>query len=107
MKKFRVLLTGHNYLLPYDGEPRKMGFKATRIVRADSAEEAGLLALRSLVRDPRLVNDLLNGSQDPSTLAIDSVQRLGLFKGLAAPGKGLDFFFEDLPAETASDGETP
>ncbi len=107
MKKFCVLLTGHNYLLPYDGEPRKMGFRATRIIRANSAEEAGVLALRNLVRDPRLVNDLLNGSQDPSTLAIDSIQRLGLFKRLATPRQGLDFFFEDLPEEGAPSGATP
>ncbi|AMV73224.1 hypothetical protein JCM30471_16270 [Desulfuromonas carbonis] len=106
MKKFCVQLTGHNYLLPYDGEPRKMGFRATRIVRANSPEEAGVLALRSLVRDPRLVNDLLNGRQDPSTLAIDSIQRLGLFKGWSTAGKGLDFFFEDLPGDTSSREET-
>ena len=105
MKKFCVLLKGHNYLLPYDGEPRKMGFRATRIVRANSPEEAGLLARGSLVRDPRLVNDLLNGNRDPSALEIESIERLGLFKGLANPRQSLEFFFEDLPDETAPAAE--
>ena len=99
MRKYRVTVKGHNYLLPYDGEPRKMGFTAIRVIRAGDPEEAGQLALGLLVRDPRLVRDLLNGSADPSSLQVESVQRLGLFRSLSRTPQKLEFFFEDL-AET-------
>jgi len=105
MKRFRVLLKGHNYLLPYDGEPRKMGFTAVRVVRADTPEEAERLARAGIVCDSRLVRDLLNGSQDPATLEVESIRKLGLFGRDASPT--LDFFFEDLAEESPADPEQP
>jgi len=84
-----------------------MGFTATRVVRANSPEEAEEIARGSIVRDPRLVRDLLNGSQDPSSLQIESVRTLGLFKGFSGPRQGLEFFFEDLPEEAGKSGGRP
>lgn len=107
MNKYRVIIKGHNYLLPYDGEPRKMGFTAVRVVRALNHEEAGQTALGLLVRDPRLVRDLLNGSADPSSLEIEAVQRLGLFRNLSRVPQKLEFFFEDLAEPAAAGEETP
>jgi hypothetical protein len=105
MKKYLVVLRGHNYLLPYDGEPRKMGFTATRMVRANSPEEAEAIVRGNIVRDPRLVRELLNGSRDPSSLEVETIRKLGLFKSLSSSPQGLEFFFEDLPEAPDPTGE--
>ena len=107
MNKFRVVLKGHNYLLPYDGEPRKMGFTVVRTVRANTPEEAVESVRRSIVREPRLVGELLNGSGDPASLEVESIQRLGLFKGSRRSTQGFEFFFEDLPENLETEGAKP
>ena len=82
-----------------------MGFTANRIVRANSPEEAETIARGSIVRDPRLVSELLNGSRDPSSLEVETIRKLGLFKSLSSSTHGFEFFFEDLPETPDPTGE--
>jgi hypothetical protein len=76
MSRYRVLINGENFLLNFDGRPRKSGFYVTRFVDAADSEDAENAAVASLRDDAALKGLVLNSRDDPPTLYADEVEEL-------------------------------
>ncbi|NIQ93674.1 MAG: hypothetical protein GWO11_05565 [Desulfuromonadales bacterium] len=100
MRKYKVVISGRNYLLPCDGEPRKVGFFQTFYLRSSSAEQASEEAAGRITRDPFLVQNALNGSGDPFRIVVESVRPAGPLKLFAGGSGERRFFPEDGEVET-------
>ena len=95
MKTFKITLKGRNYLLDFDGEPRKMGFTSVRYVRSTDPEGAERAVLRQIHCHPILVQESLNGKLDPPTVEVESITRSWFSHLFVPPSSGLDFFPEE------------
>ena len=95
MKKYKVLLNGQNYLLDFDGELRKFGFHTTRFVKASNQKEAETKAIALIHRDPTLVQNVLNGSKDPTTIKVDGAKSVGIFDLFFKKQDRFRFYIED------------
>ena len=76
MSKYRVLISGENFLLNFDGRPQKLGFYVTRFVDAADAEDAENAAVALLRDDAALKGLVLNSRDDPPMLYADEVEEL-------------------------------
>lgn len=95
MNTYRIKIKGRNYLLDFSGEPHKMGFTTTRIVRASTEDEAEKAVRRQISCHPQLVQEALNGKQDPPRVEIDSIKRRWFGRLFSRASSGLAFFPED------------
>lgn len=76
MSKYRVLISGENFLLNFDGRPRKSGFYVTRFVDAADAEEAENAAVALLRNDAALKGLVLNSRDDTPMMYAEEVEEL-------------------------------
>ena len=92
MKLFRCSICGENFPGILTGETDPIGFYTTRFVRADTPEEAEILALTLLRDDPRLQVDPTHRTSDTKVYfeAIDELDEMP--NGLKEPGGGYTFF---------------
>jgi hypothetical protein len=95
MKKFKVLVTGNNYLIR-EGEipPRKFGFYTTAFVEAPNAEQAEAIAIELLRNDPKLRNACENDASDPPVIEVETIDEIVSFDGCKLPRTGLASFEE-------------
>jgi len=63
MKKYKVLLSGENFELNFEGKIDNFGFYTTRVVKANSEEEAELKAVELIKTDNNLLNMLIKKSE--------------------------------------------
>lgn len=76
MKRFRIELRGENFLLNFDGEPRKFGFTLSRYLRAADetiAEKTAAIMARQL---PTLQHGLCNDSEDPPRISMPQIKEV-------------------------------
>ena len=75
MNHYRVLLRGENFLLSLDGQPTRLGFYTVRFVRADTVEEAELLAV-DLIRKDQGLRGVLNQRPDPPMIFAEEIDHV-------------------------------
>ena len=76
-KSYRVLLHGQNFLLSTDEGPRRLGFYATRFVKARSPDRAEEIAVDLVRDDPTLGEAVLNPRDDPPMISATEIQEVG------------------------------
>jgi hypothetical protein len=96
MKRFEVKLHGKNFLLNLDGEPQKLGFYATRYVKAKNPEEAEKIAIILTHHNPNLRKTLLNKNDDRPKINSEKIKQIGFLKFLSKKSTtDLTFYSED------------
>ena len=96
MKRFKVKLHGKNFFLNLDGEPRKLGFYATRFVKAQNPEEAEKIAVILTHQNPNLRDTVLNENADRPTINLEEIKEVSFLKFFAKKSTtGLTFYSED------------
>lgn len=76
MSKYLVLINGGNFLLNFDGQLRKLGFYAARVVDAQNPEEAELAAVDLVREDSGLQGNVLNEPDDPPMLYAEEIKEI-------------------------------
>jgi len=92
MKRFKVKLHGKNFFLNLDGEPRKLGFYATRFVKAENPEEAEKIAVILTHQNPNLRKTLLNENDDRPEINLVEIKEIS-FPKFFAKKSTTDFTF--------------
>lgn len=99
MPTFRVRLQGANLLMrdEAESEPRRYGFYVNRVVEALNSNEAGRIAIASVLSEPKLQRAKLNTVDDPFSCWVDDI---GAMRGGSLPAKQQGFvFFPEQPEE--------
>lgn len=112
MKRWRVLVNGTNFQLPFEeSKPRgkgrnrvaaserrpkvrRMGFYTTVFVTARSPKDAELRGVNVIRRDKALRASVRNAKDDPPRIFIDEIVELQSFRGCRRPRVGLAFYAE-------------
>lgn len=98
MTRFEIRLQGENYLLNIDGEPQRFGFFTTRLVRAESPEQAVKIAIIKVHQDAYLQSSVINEGQNRPSLRLVEVRKIGFFRYLRRKSaKGFSFYEEEDP----------
>ena len=92
MKKFKVKLHGKNFFLNLDGEPKKLGFYATKFVKAENPEQAEKIAVILTHHNPNLRKTLLNQNDDRPKIDVEEIKEIGFLKFFAKKST-TDFVF--------------
>lgn len=83
MKRFEVKLHGENFLLDFDGEPKKYGFYATKFVKAENPQEAEKIAIILTHQNPNLRDTVLNENFDRPTINVEETKEVNFLKFFA------------------------
>jgi hypothetical protein len=95
VRKFKVFVEGHNFLIAAPVVAAKHGFFTTRFVEAldpDGAENAAVEQLRARQSLRELT---LNSPDDPPTMYVTKIGELESFDGLESLDQGLIWYAED------------
>lgn len=104
MPRFRVKLSGSNFLLNLDGEHAKFGFRTIRIVSADSVAEAEKMALILIHQDLNQSRQIIKNIPDAHKVVVESVEKAGWFCfSKRSSQQGFDFYHEDESPEPNKD----
>ncbi len=76
MKAYRVLINGRNFRIRSGDDIEYLGFFTTRFVRANSVNEAELLAVDLIKADTWLQKSTLNSKDDPPMLFADEIDEV-------------------------------
>jgi hypothetical protein len=76
MKNYRLLMTGHNFLVQVDGQTSKHGFHQTLFVRSETHQQAELMALAQIRHDKELIEASLNAEKDPPVICLETIWEL-------------------------------
>ena len=93
MKLFRCFIRGENFPFQVDGKPELLGFHTARFVRAETPEEAELIALEMLRENPTL-NSIEPSKRTAETMVyFESIEEIdSLPEGITEPGTGFAFY---------------
>lgn len=95
MRKYRVTINGRNYLINFEGQPRRTGFYKICYLEAHDPQEAENLAVSNIVADPRWRGTILNSADDRPVMHLDSLAELESFDGVESLETGYIFYPED------------
>jgi hypothetical protein len=96
MKRFKVKLHGKNFLLNFDGELKKVGFYATKFVKAENPQEAEKIAIILIHQDPNLRDTVLNKNTDRPTINMEEIKEVSFLKFFIEKSTtGFTFYPED------------
>jgi len=95
MNKYKVFIRSENFLLDLDGNPRKVGFYATRFVEAQNKHEAEENAVSMVRTDITLLDAIRNEKSDAPILFVEEIAELDSVEDLTLPGIGSSFFAGD------------
>ena len=96
MGRFLVHLQGENFLLSSDGEHNKYGFKAHRVVRADTAEEAERIAMIRILQELNRNEELIKNIPDQPRIKVIESKKLGIWQPIwGIEVHGFEFFAEE------------
>ena len=96
MKRFKVKLHGKNFFLNLDGEPRKLGFYATRFVKAENPEEAEKIAVILTHQNPNLRKTLLNEKDDRPKINLEGIKEINFLKDFRNNQSKDNFLLEEV-----------
>ena len=92
MKLFRCPIEGVNFPIDLEGTETLMGFFTTRFVRAETAEQAELAALKLLRADPKLDAPPEKRTKE-AKIYFGSIEEIdSLPEGMTEPGGGYVFY---------------
>jgi hypothetical protein len=92
MKLFRCLIEGANFPFELEGEAGLFGFYTTRFVRADTPEQAELLALEILRADSKLDVPPAKRTKDTMVYFREIEEISAMPDGVPDSGTGYAFF---------------
>ncbi len=75
MPSYECLVNGRNFLLNFDGKPRKMGFYKTVFVDSSDPAAAELDAVE-FIRNGELRDKILNAEEDPPLIFVEEMYEL-------------------------------
>ena len=90
MKKYKVLLSGENFELNFEGKTDNFGFYTTRIVKAYSEEEAEIKAIELIKTDNNLLSMLIKNSEYESKIFLEEILKASWWQRTG--GEGYTFF---------------
>ena len=93
-KKYKVMVHGKNFLLPFEGEATKMGFYTTLFLDATDSESADFAAAESLRSEPKLRRNVRNERYDPPLMVSERIEEVESFDGCHLPRTGFVFYRE-------------
>ena len=103
MKRYRLILEGRNFIIDTGEGAKKVGFYATRFVKAHDLETAEKIAVELVNSDPSLKGNVLNEKTDPPIICLDEHCEIGWFEYIRRqPGVGFTFYPEDGTEEEAA-----
>jgi hypothetical protein len=92
MKLFRCFIEGANFPLKLEGQTALLGFFTTRFVRAETPEQAELLALEMLRADPQLDVPPSRRTKD-TRVYFEKIEEIdSIPDDVTEPGTGYAFF---------------
>lgn len=80
MPRFRVQLRGDNFLLDLDGEHAKFGLRATRIIKAETEQEAVKIAIIRLHQQINKSNQLVKDTLDAPNVYLERTETLKFYQ---------------------------
>jgi hypothetical protein len=95
MRKYRVLLQGHNFLCLVNDRQQRLGFYSHIFVEAPDEATAEQQAVEVLQQDAELQGEILNEQDDPPVMSVEEIEELESFDGYPLPRTGLALFPED------------
>ena len=96
LKRYQVLLEGENFLINCDGEHRKLGFRATRIITAPDAENARKIAIIRLHHELNESALKIMASADVQRVFVTGIQELKRLQWVRrTPPARFDFYPEN------------
>ena len=84
------MLQGHNFEVIIDGKMENLGFYTTRVVRANSLEEAEKKAINLIKNDRSLINIMVKNSILEPKIEVEMVYKASWWKKTG--GKGYTFY---------------
>lgn len=96
MKRYRIQLRGENFLLDLDGEHGKFGFRASRVIKAETQAEAERIALIRIHQELNRYAPIVKNTPDAPRIILEQVKELKFFHltGKNQSG-GFDFVSEE------------
>lgn len=95
MKKYKVIIEGHNFLVKIGDETKKRGFYTTRFVEAQDTDEAENIAIGMLRADADLIALTRNEESDSPVMYVEEVEELTSFGDFTVPGSGFAWYPEE------------
>jgi len=90
--RFKVLVHGRNLLVPMvDSAPRRLGFFATRVVRAEDESLALKAAIQELKKEPQILA-IINTPADPPVFEGENIVRLRFWEHRWRRLRGFSFY---------------
>lgn len=94
--RFKVLVHGRNLIVPFaDSTSRRLGFFASRIVRAESKLTAIQTAIKELWEHPQ-IQSAINAPDDPPSFECDSVVKLRFWEHRFRRIRGFSFYAVEI-----------
>jgi hypothetical protein len=95
MNKYKVMLNGRNFQIPYEGAVQRVGFYTTRFVEANDPEQAEHQAVALVKSDEVLRSTVKNKLDNPPIIHLEEVVEVADFEGVQVPGAGYSFYAEE------------
>ncbi|MDH5640259.1 MAG: hypothetical protein OEY28_03120 [Nitrospira sp.] len=104
MPVFAVMLRGEDFILDVDGTPTRLGFFATRWVRARTAGEAEVAVMALVRNDQTLASRVHRDTTATPTLSAENIERRPWWQGFRSGG---GYTFWDMDAEHSTSNGSP
>jgi hypothetical protein len=88
--KYQVMLRGENFEIESEDEVQNLGFYTTRIVKAESPQEAEIKAIELVKNDPWLKEPIVSDSSFTPMIYLETIDEAKWWKRLG--GKGYTFW---------------
>lgn len=98
--RFLVELKGTNFLLSSDGEHAKCGFRAARIIRAETEDAARRIALIRLMQQLNQREEIVKNIPDKPDIKVEGCKKLWPLQLPGTDVRSFFFYLED-PADSA------
>jgi hypothetical protein len=86
MKKYRVILRGENFEIEFEGKIDNLGFYTTRVVKANSPEEAEQKAVDLIKTDQNLLEMVQNNSKVEPMIYLESISQASWWQRTGGAG---------------------
>ena len=80
MKRYRIKISGENFLLDLDCDHGKFGFRAIRVIKADSPDEAKRIALILIRQELNRSAHIIKNSPDAPRVFAEVIEELKFFQ---------------------------
>ena len=96
MKRFRIQLRGENFLLDLDGEHGKFGLRATRVIRANTSQEAERIGLIQIHQELNQSSHIIKSTPDAPRMIAETIDELKFYQFVSKKTlNGFEFFSEE------------